>query len=52
LVPQFIIAKDPSDNLPNEIDAIVGATNTSTRFQDLLNDDYASARDAWFSQND
>lgn len=52
LVPQFIIAKDPSDNLPNEIDAIVGATNTSTRFQDLLNDDYASAREAWFSQND
>ena len=51
MVPQFEINKDPSDNLPNEIDSIVGATNTSKRFQELINEDYTNAKTAWFSQN-
>lgn len=51
MVPQFEINKDPSDNLPNEIDSIVGATNTSKRFQELINEDYTDAKTAWSSQN-
>ena len=51
MIPQFEINKDPSDNLPNEIDSIVGATNTSKRFQELINEDYTNAKTAWFSQN-
>lgn len=52
MLPEFEIEKDPAPNQPNEIDAIVGATNTSNRFEDMLNADYASARAAWLSQND
>lgn len=52
MVPEFQINKDPAPNLPYEIDAIVGATNTSKRFQDLLNADYLLAKAAWLSQND
>ncbi len=52
MVPDFQINKDPEDNLPNEIDAIVGATNTSKRFEEFLNSDYLEAKAAWLSQND
>ena len=52
MLPEFLINKDSSPNLPNEIDAIVGATNTSKRFEELMNNDYVSARAAWLSQND
>jgi Na+-transporting NADH:ubiquinone oxidoreductase subunit C len=52
MVPDFQINKDPAANLPNEIDSIVGATNTSKRFQDLMNEDYVAAKAAWLSQNE
>ena len=49
MVPTLMINKDPGENLPNEIDSIVGATNTSKRFEELINTDYASAKIAWQS---
>ena len=49
MVPTLMINKDPGENLPNEIDTIVGATNTSKRFEELINTDYASAKIAWQS---
>lgn len=52
MVPDFQLNKDPAANQPNEIDAIVGATNTSKRFQDFFNADYAEARAIWLGQND
>lgn len=52
MVPEFEINKDPAENLPNEIDSIVGATNTSKRFQEFFNADYAEAKIAWLSQNE
>jgi Na+-transporting NADH:ubiquinone oxidoreductase subunit C len=51
MLPQFEINKDTAPNLPNEIDSIVGATNTSKRFQDIMNDDYTQARLAWLLQS-
>lgn len=51
MVPEFMINKDPGENLPNEIDSIVGATNTSKRFEEIINTDYAEAKLAWQSQN-
>lgn len=51
MVPEFMINKDPGANLPNEIDSIVGATNTSKRFEEIINTDYATAKLAWLSQN-
>ncbi len=52
MLPDFQINKDPAPNLPNEIDAIVGATNTSKRFEAFFNTDYVEARAIWLSQND
>lgn len=49
MVPTLMINKDPGANLPNEVDSIVGATNTSKRFEELINTDYASAKIAWQS---
>jgi Na+-transporting NADH:ubiquinone oxidoreductase subunit C len=50
MVPQIEINKErPVD--ANEVDAIVGATNTSERFETLLNVNYISAKAAWLSQN-
>lgn len=51
MVPEFMINKDPGANLPSEIDSIVGATNTSKRFEEIINTDYAAAKLAWLSQN-
>jgi len=50
MVPEFLITKNPSSVLPNQIDSITGATNTSNRFQELINNDYTSAKNAWLSQ--
>lgn len=50
MVPQIEINKEPAVDA-NEIDAIVGATNTSKRFETLLNVNYVSAKAAWLSQN-
>ncbi|QWC00163.1 FMN-binding protein [Mycoplasmatota bacterium] len=50
--PDFQLNKDPGTNADNEIDAITGATNTSKRFQEFLNDDYEQAKIAWQSQNE
>lgn len=50
MVPEFLITKNPSSVLPNQIDSITGATNTSNRFQELINNDYTSAKTAWLSQ--
>jgi Na+-transporting NADH:ubiquinone oxidoreductase subunit C len=52
MVPSLEINKDPALNLINEVDAIVGATNTSKRFETLLNANYANAKSAWLSQNE
>lgn len=52
MVPTFEINKDPAENSNNEIDAIVGATNTSKYFQDIMNTDYADALTAWQNQDD
>ncbi|MFP4478687.1 MAG: FMN-binding protein [Candidatus Izemoplasmatales bacterium] len=50
--PNFELNKDPAPNDDNEIDAITGATNTSKRFESLLNEDYDQAKAAWESQNE
>jgi len=52
MIPIFEINKDPSENANNEIDAIVGATNTSKRFQDIMNTDYADALSAWQNRDE
>jgi len=52
MVPQFEINKDPAPNADYEIDAIVGATNTSKRVEDFLNRDYLDAKEAWESLNE
>lgn len=50
--PTFELNKDPAPNKDNEIDAITGATNTSKRFQEFLNNDYDQAKAAWLSQDE
>jgi len=47
--PNFELNKDPAPNNDNEIDAITGATNTSKRFEEFLNEDYDQAKAAWQS---
>jgi Na+-transporting NADH:ubiquinone oxidoreductase subunit C len=47
MVPELIIAKDPAPNLDNEVDAITGATRTSTAFQNILNNAYSAHKSAW-----
>ena len=49
MVPRFEINKDTSDNA---IDAITGATNTSKRFETLINEDYLAAKAVWNSRNE
>lgn len=41
MVPKLEINKDTSDNKPNEVDAITGATGTSKAFESILNQNYA-----------
>lgn len=52
MVPEFLIEKDTTPNADNEIDAIVGATNTSNRVELFLNEDYAAAKTVWLSLNE
>lgn len=50
MVPRFEINKDPSENEAYEIDSITGATNTSKRVEEFLNEDYEVAKALWQSQ--
>lgn len=50
--PEIEINKDGSANKPNEVDAITGATGTSTAFQKILRYNYRWYMAAWESQND
>lgn len=50
MVPSLQINKDSSTNLPNEVDAITGATRTSESFEIIMNDNYAIYKAAWESR--
>lgn len=50
MVPSLQINKDSSANLPNEVDAITGATRTSESFEIIMNDNYAIYKAAWESR--
>lgn len=52
MVPTIEINKDPATNKPNEVDAITGATRTSSSFETILNDNYVLYLDAWNSYNE
>jgi len=52
MVPTLEINKDPGPNKDNEVDVITGATNTSKRFELLLNQNYTIHLNAWNSRND
>ncbi|MGE4571355.1 MAG: FMN-binding protein [Candidatus Izemoplasmatales bacterium] len=52
MVPRFEINKDTSENAIYEIDSITGATNTSKRFETLINEDYLAAKAVWNSRNE
>jgi Na+-transporting NADH:ubiquinone oxidoreductase subunit C len=52
MVPSIEINKDPSPNKDNEVDAITGATNTSKRFELLLNENYTMHLNAWNKYNE
>lgn len=51
MVPTLQINKDSSANLPNEIDAITGATRTSEAFEIIMNDNYVVYKAAWESRD-
>jgi Na+-transporting NADH:ubiquinone oxidoreductase subunit C len=52
VVPSIMIRKDPAPNQANEVDAITGATATSSRFETLLNEQIEAYRTAWFSERE
>lgn len=52
MVPRFEINKDTSENAIYEIDSMTGATNTSKRFETLINEDYLAAKAVWNSRNE
>ncbi|MDO9628688.1 MAG: FMN-binding protein [Acholeplasmataceae bacterium] len=52
MVPTIEIRKDPAPNKENEVDAITGATRTSSSFERILNDNYVLHLDAWNSHNE
>jgi Na+-transporting NADH:ubiquinone oxidoreductase subunit C len=52
MVPTIEIRKDPAPNKVNEVDAITGATRTSSSFEIILNDNYSLYLDAWNSYNE
>ncbi|MBU1144103.1 MAG: FMN-binding protein [Firmicutes bacterium] len=52
MVPTIEINKDPAANKPNEVDAITGATRTSSSFETILNENYTMYLDAWNSYNE
>ncbi len=45
----YIIKKDSVENADNEVDAISGATRTSSSFNVILNTSYQAYKDAWMS---
>ena len=51
MIPQIEINKDPAPNLPNEVDAITGATSTSKRFELILNNSYQAHLNVWNEMN-
>lgn len=50
MIPTLEINKDSSPNLPNEVDAITGATGTSNAFERIMNDNYTLYKAAWDSR--
>ncbi|MCR3905487.1 MAG: FMN-binding protein [Tenericutes bacterium] len=52
MVPELIISKTADPDADNEVDAITGATRTSSAFRNILNNAYALHLDAWNSRND
>lgn len=46
MTPEIVITKNPT-NPENEVRAISGATRTSNAFANILNTNYATAKEAW-----
>ena len=46
----YIIKKDSVENAQNEVDAISGATRTSSSFNVILNTSYQAYKDAWMTR--
>lgn len=49
--PEILVRKDTAPNADNEVDAITGATSTSTRFEIILNSNYQAHKTAWEDLN-
>jgi len=49
--PEILVRKDTSPNADNEVDAITGATGTSSRFELILNTNYQAHKAAWEDLN-
>lgn len=49
--PEILVRKDTAPNADNEVDAITGATSTSTRFEIILNANYQAHKQAWEDLN-
>lgn len=49
--PEILVRKDTAPNADNEVDAITGATSTSTRFEIILNSNYQAHKQAWEDLN-
>ncbi|MGS0973197.1 MAG: FMN-binding protein [Candidatus Izemoplasmataceae bacterium] len=47
MTPELMIEKDTSDNDPNEVDSITGATRTSDAFELILNNAYEAHQSMW-----
>lgn len=53
MVPEIRLVNSGSDpDNPNEVDAIAGATQTSNRFQDILNETYSLYSVIWIEHRD
>lgn len=47
MTPELLIEKDTSENEPNEVDSITGATRTSDAFELILNNAYDAHQSMW-----
>lgn len=47
MTPELLIEKDTSENEPNEVDSITGATRTSDAFELILNNAYEAHQSMW-----
>lgn len=47
MTPELLIEKDTSENDPNEVDSITGATRTSDAFESILNNAYDAHQSMW-----